>query len=118
MEGFGWILSIILGAIAGWIAEKIMKSDHGLLMNIILGIVGISQCRRGLRNGGMVSSVVGLLLNGCALVVSIIVGCILVLMLTDPGYADYTDSDTDYAVPDSGNGSIFDRPNDRFTEHT
>ena len=33
MEGFGWILSIILGAIAGWIAEKIMKSDHGLLMN-------------------------------------------------------------------------------------
>ncbi len=40
MEGFGWIMSIILGAIAGWIAEKIMKGDHGLLMNIILGIVG------------------------------------------------------------------------------
>ncbi|MTE00081.1 GlsB/YeaQ/YmgE family stress response membrane protein [Paracoccus sp. YIM 132242] len=40
MEGFGWIASIILGAIAGWIAEKIMKTDSGLLMNIILGIVG------------------------------------------------------------------------------
>ena len=41
MEGFGWIASIILGAIAGWIAEKIMKTDTGLLMNIIVGIVGI-----------------------------------------------------------------------------
>lgn len=40
MEGFGWIMSIVLGAIAGWIAEKIMKTDTGLLMNIILGIVG------------------------------------------------------------------------------
>jgi uncharacterized membrane protein YeaQ/YmgE (transglycosylase-associated protein family) len=40
MEGFGWILSIILGAIAGWIAEKIMKTNTGLLMNIIVGIVG------------------------------------------------------------------------------
>ncbi len=40
MAGIGWIGSIILGAIAGWIAEKIMKSDMGLLLNIILGIVG------------------------------------------------------------------------------
>lgn len=40
MEGFGWILSIVLGAIAGWIAEKIMKTNTGLLMNIIVGIVG------------------------------------------------------------------------------
>ncbi|MCX7567720.1 GlsB/YeaQ/YmgE family stress response membrane protein [Sulfitobacter sp. F26169L] len=40
MTGIGWIGSIILGALAGWIAEKIMKTDQGLLMNIILGIVG------------------------------------------------------------------------------
>jgi len=40
MEGVGWILTIILGGLAGWIAEKIMKSDMGLLMNIVLGIVG------------------------------------------------------------------------------
>jgi uncharacterized membrane protein YeaQ/YmgE (transglycosylase-associated protein family) len=40
MEGVGWIMTIIIGAIAGWIAEKIMKSDHGLLTNIILGILG------------------------------------------------------------------------------
>jgi len=40
MEGVGWIGAIILGGLAGWIAERITKSDIGLLMNIILGIVG------------------------------------------------------------------------------
>ena len=40
MEGFGWIMTIILGALAGWIAERIMKSNMGLLANILLGIVG------------------------------------------------------------------------------
>ncbi|RNF36055.1 GlsB/YeaQ/YmgE family stress response membrane protein [Paracoccus methylarcula] len=40
MEGIGWILTIILGGLAGWIAEKVMKSDHGLLTNVILGVVG------------------------------------------------------------------------------
>ncbi len=36
----GWILTIIVGGLAGWIAEKIMGADHGLLTNIVLGIVG------------------------------------------------------------------------------
>ncbi|WP_306257623.1 GlsB/YeaQ/YmgE family stress response membrane protein [Pararhizobium sp. IMCC21322] len=40
MTGIGWIGSLIIGALAGWIAEKIMKTDQGLLMNIILGILG------------------------------------------------------------------------------
>ena len=40
MEGVGWIMTVIIGALAGWIAEKIMKTDHGLLTNIILGILG------------------------------------------------------------------------------
>lgn len=34
------ILWIVLGALAGWIAEMIMDSSHGLLENIILGIIG------------------------------------------------------------------------------
>jgi uncharacterized membrane protein YeaQ/YmgE (transglycosylase-associated protein family) len=37
---WGWIVAIIIGGIAGWIAEKVMRSDMGLGMNIILGIVG------------------------------------------------------------------------------
>lgn len=38
----GWIAAIIVGAIIGWIAEKVMKSDMGLCMNIVIGIVGSS----------------------------------------------------------------------------
>lgn len=40
VNGVGWITAIIVGGLAGWIAEKVMKSDMGLLMNIVLGIVG------------------------------------------------------------------------------
>ena len=34
------VLWIIFGAIAGWLASIIMKSGHGILGDIILGIVG------------------------------------------------------------------------------
>ncbi len=34
------ILWIVLGALAGWLAGLIMKSTHGLLEDIVLGIVG------------------------------------------------------------------------------
>lgn len=40
MTGIGWIGALIIGALAGWIAEMIMKSRQGLLMNIVLGILG------------------------------------------------------------------------------
>ena len=36
----GWIAAIIVGGVAGWLAEQFMKSDMGMIMNIILGIVG------------------------------------------------------------------------------
>ena len=34
------LLWIILGAAAGWIADMIMKSSHGTIEDIILGIIG------------------------------------------------------------------------------
>ncbi len=40
VNGVGWIAAIIIGGLAGWLAEMFMKSNMGLLMNIILGIVG------------------------------------------------------------------------------
>jgi uncharacterized membrane protein YeaQ/YmgE (transglycosylase-associated protein family) len=40
MEGVGWIGAIIVGGIAGWIAERVMQSDMGIIANVILGIVG------------------------------------------------------------------------------
>lgn len=35
-----FILWIILGALAGWIASLIMKTEQGLLIDIVVGIVG------------------------------------------------------------------------------
>jgi uncharacterized membrane protein YeaQ/YmgE (transglycosylase-associated protein family) len=31
---------LIIGIIAGWIAEKVTASDHGLLTNLLVGIAG------------------------------------------------------------------------------
>ena len=36
----GWITSIIIGTLIGWLAGKIMKSSHGLLVNFLLGWAG------------------------------------------------------------------------------
>ena len=39
-QQIGWIAAIIIGGIAGWLAEQFMKSQMGILMNVLLGIVG------------------------------------------------------------------------------
>lgn len=31
---------ILIGAIAGWIAERVTESDHGIFTNILVGIAG------------------------------------------------------------------------------
>ncbi len=36
----GWIAAIIIGGLAGWIASGLMKTDTGLFLNIVLGIIG------------------------------------------------------------------------------
>ena len=40
MSGFGWVAWIVIGIVAGWLAEQIMGRNHGLLTNLIVGIVG------------------------------------------------------------------------------
>ena len=40
MSGVGIIGAILIGILAGWIAEKVMKRNHGLLTNLIVGVVG------------------------------------------------------------------------------
>lgn len=74
MVGVGWFLTIILGGIAGWIAEKIMKSDHGLLTNIILGIVG-AVVANGILDvifdaawGGIIAQLVIAVIGACLLI--------------------------------------------------
>jgi len=31
---------IVVGIIAGWLAERMMRRDHGLLMNLFVGVIG------------------------------------------------------------------------------
>jgi uncharacterized membrane protein YeaQ/YmgE (transglycosylase-associated protein family) len=38
--GVGFFMMIVIGAIAGWIAERVTKSDHGIFTNILVGVAG------------------------------------------------------------------------------
>ena len=38
--GVGWFAFLVVGLFAGWIAERLMKRDHGLLRNLIVGVIG------------------------------------------------------------------------------
>jgi uncharacterized membrane protein YeaQ/YmgE (transglycosylase-associated protein family) len=38
--GIGWIAALFIGAVAGWLAEKVTGSNMGLITNIILGVIG------------------------------------------------------------------------------
>lgn len=38
--GVGFFTMLLIGAIAGWIAERVTSSDHGILTNILVGIAG------------------------------------------------------------------------------
>lgn len=38
--GVGWIGTLLIGALAGWIAGRVMKEERGLLMSIVIGVIG------------------------------------------------------------------------------
>jgi uncharacterized membrane protein YeaQ/YmgE (transglycosylase-associated protein family) len=54
----GWIAAIIIGGIAGWLAEQFMKSQMGLVMNIVLGIIGaaVASWLLGFLSAGLAGS--------------------------------------------------------------
>ena len=43
----GWIVAILVGALIGWLASVVMKTDEqqGPLLNIVIGVVGASLGR-------------------------------------------------------------------------
>jgi uncharacterized membrane protein YeaQ/YmgE (transglycosylase-associated protein family) len=75
MDALGWFSFLIVGLLAGWIAEKVMKRDHGLMMNLIVGVVGAYL-------GAFVASLIGITAGGFlgALIIAII-GAVLLLWL-------------------------------------
>ena len=69
----GWIAAIIIGGIAGWLAEQFMKSDMGLLMNIVLGIVGAAIASAifsffGIVLGGWIGYLIAGFIGACLLI--------------------------------------------------
>ncbi|MCP5084641.1 MAG: GlsB/YeaQ/YmgE family stress response membrane protein [Alphaproteobacteria bacterium] len=74
MIGYGWIMTILIGGLAGWIAEKVMKFDTGLILNIILGIVGamvgnfILQTVMGATFGGFIGQLAVAVGGACLLI--------------------------------------------------
>jgi len=69
----GWIAAIVIGGIAGWLAEQFMKSDMGMLMNIVLGIVGAAVASAilsffGIGLGGWIGYLVVGFIGACLLI--------------------------------------------------
>jgi uncharacterized membrane protein YeaQ/YmgE (transglycosylase-associated protein family) len=69
----GWIAAIIIGGIAGWLAEQFMKSNMGLLMNIALGIVGAAIASAilsvfGISLGGWLGYLIAGFIGACLLI--------------------------------------------------
>jgi uncharacterized membrane protein YeaQ/YmgE (transglycosylase-associated protein family) len=69
----GWIAAIIIGGIAGWLAEQFMKSNMGLLMNIVLGIVGAVVANAllslfGVVLGGWIGYLIAGFIGACILI--------------------------------------------------
>ncbi|MGB8556572.1 MAG: GlsB/YeaQ/YmgE family stress response membrane protein, partial [Pseudolabrys sp.] len=69
----GWIAAIIIGGLAGWAAEHFMKSDTGLLMNIVLGIIGAAVASAifsffGVNLGGWLGYLISVFVGACLLI--------------------------------------------------
>jgi len=69
----GWVAAIIIGGFAGWIASALMKSDTGIFLNVILGIIGAAVASvlfgiLGISFGGWTGYLVAGVLGACILI--------------------------------------------------
>ena len=75
-NSIGWIAAIIIGGIAGWLAEMVTRSNMGVLTNIILGIIGAALATwlfglLGIRlQGGWLSYLISGFVGACVLIVA------------------------------------------------
>lgn len=77
MDGMGFFAWIIIGIVAGWLAEQIMGRNHGLITNLIVGVIGA------LIGGFLYSNLLGGSANGSWIVGIIVatVGAVILLFL-------------------------------------
>lgn len=76
--GLGIIGWIVIGIVAGWLAEQVMGRNHGLLTNLVVGVVGA------LLGGFVAGSLLGIPVGGFNLVtllVAFLGACLLLFLL-------------------------------------
>jgi uncharacterized membrane protein YeaQ/YmgE (transglycosylase-associated protein family) len=74
-SGVGFLSMLVIGAIAGWIAEKVTESDHSIFTNILVGIAGSFV-------GGILASLLSIEVFGfIRTLVAAIIGAILILFV-------------------------------------
>lgn len=76
MSGVGILSAIIIGVLAGWIAEQVAHREHGLLTNLAVGLVGALL-------GGFAASMLGFEFGGFigSLIVSTLGAIVLLFLL-------------------------------------
>jgi uncharacterized membrane protein YeaQ/YmgE (transglycosylase-associated protein family) len=73
--GVGFLSMLVIGAIAGWIAEKVTASNHSIFTNILVGIAGAFVA-------GVLASVLHIPVFGfIRTLVAAIIGAILILFV-------------------------------------
>ena len=72
-KGIPMLYSLIIGALAGWIASNIMNVSGGLLQNIVIGIIGSFV-------GSFVFNAIGFYAHGlfATVVVSVVGACLFI----------------------------------------
>ena len=75
--GLGIIGWIVIGIVAGWLAEKVMGRNHGLLTNLIVGVIGA------LLGGFIAGSLLGIPVGGFNIVTFLVAfgGAVLLLFI-------------------------------------
>jgi uncharacterized membrane protein YeaQ/YmgE (transglycosylase-associated protein family) len=75
--GLGIIGWIVIGIVAGWLAEKVMGRSHGLITNLIVGVIGA------LIGGFIAGNLLGIGVGGFNLVTLLVAfgGAVLLLFL-------------------------------------
>jgi uncharacterized membrane protein YeaQ/YmgE (transglycosylase-associated protein family) len=73
--GVGFISMLVIGAIAGWIAEKVTDSTHSIFTNILVGIAGSFL-------GGVLAGILDIPVFGfIRTLISATIGAILILFV-------------------------------------
>ena len=71
---WGFIIALVIGGVAGYIAERIMNVDHPIWLNVVLGVAGafifnlIVWVFFGIAGGNILWQLIAGIVGACALI--------------------------------------------------